>query len=446
MNLGVRWEYEAPVTERLGRLANLDVAPDFMAVSPVVATTPIGPLTGQHYPDSLIRPDKRGIQPRVGIAWRPIPGSSFLVRAGYGVYRNTAVYEPLGLLLAQQPPLSTTVSVETSAANPLTLANGFVVPPTGSTPTFAVDPNLRVGYAQNWQVLLQRDLPASLTMTVTYLGAKGSNLMQEFLPNTVPVGAVNPCPRCPTGFVYLTAGGSSQREAGQFQLRRRLRSGLAATVQYTLSKASDDAGAFTGVNLSGSAIAQDWKNLNGEWGPSNFDQRHLVTAQVEYTTGMGVGGGALLSGVKGSLLKGWTVTSQLNTGSGLPLTPVYLTSVSGTGITGTIRPDLTGVSPTATTSGLYVNPLAFTAPAAGQWGTAGRNSIRGPAQFSLNASVGRTFLFGDRLNVDWHLDATNVLNRVTYATVNAFVGSPQFGLPTLANSTRKVQSTVRLRF
>jgi hypothetical protein len=213
-----------------------------------------------------------------------------------------------------------------------------------------------------------------------------------------------------------------------------------------LSKATDDAGAFTGVNLSGTAIAQDWRNLNAEWGPSNFDQRHLVTGQVEYTTGMGTGGGALLSGVKGSLLKGWTFTSQLSAGSGLPLTPVYLTSVSGTGVTGTIRPDTTGVSPTATSPGLYVNPLAFTAPTAGQWGTAGRNSIRGPAQFSLNASVGRTFLFGDRLNLDWRLDATNVLNRVTYSTVNAIVSSPQFGLPTLANSMRKVQSTLRLRF
>ena len=32
------------------------------------------------------------------------------------------------MLLAQQPPLSTTFSVENSAANPLTLANGFIAP------------------------------------------------------------------------------------------------------------------------------------------------------------------------------------------------------------------------------------------------------------------------------------------------------------------------------
>src|SRR5262249_47082378 len=154
-----------------------------------------------------------------------------------------------------------------------------------------------------------------------------------------------------------------------------------------------------------------------------FDQRHLLTTQVEYTTGVGVAGGGLLTGVKGALLKGWTFTSQLNAGSGLPLTPVLLTSVAGTGVTGTLRPALTG-APVDPAPGYYLSPAAYTAPASGQWGNAGRNSARGPRQFSLNASVGRTFLFGDRLNLDWRLDVTNLLNQVTYASVNTVVGSP----------------------
>src|SRR5207245_6681386 len=143
-----------------------------------------------------------------------------------------------------------------SATYPLTLANGF----TGQrTNTFAVDPDFRVGYAHNWQVLVQRDLPASLTMTATYLGTKGSHLLQEFLPNTVPLGAANPCPTCPEGFIYLTPNGRSNKHTGQLQLRRRLRNGLTAMIQYALSMATDDAGAFTGVRLAGVAIAQDWQ-------------------------------------------------------------------------------------------------------------------------------------------------------------------------------------------
>jgi hypothetical protein len=200
-----------------------------------------------------------------------------------------------------------------------------------------------------------------------------------------------------------------------------------------------------GASLAGATIAQDWRDLDAEWSPSNFDQRHLVTAQLQYTTGVGVSGGALLTGVAGTLFKGWTLTTQLTTGSGLPLTPTVLTSIEGTGVVGTIRGNLTGASTTAP-AGSYANPAAYDLPAPGQWGNAGRNSIVGPAQFSLNAGVTRTFLWGDRLNLDWRIDATNVLNRVTYSSVNTLVGSPQFGLPNRANTMRKIQMSLRLRF
>ena len=441
---GARWEYETPPTELYGRLVNLDVAPGFSAISPVVAGG-TGSLTGQQYPAGLINGDRGGLQPRVGIAWRPVPGSSLVIRAGYGIYRNTSFYNPITLLLAQQPPLSTAFTISNSLDHPLTLANGFIPPTSTTANTFAVDPNLRVGASQNWQALIQRDLPGSLTMTATYLGTKGTNLLQEFLPNTYPAGSANPCPSCPAGYIYLSSNGNSSRHAGQFQLRRRLRSGLSASVQYTLAKATDNAAAFAGVNLNGGVVAQNWRDLDAELAPSNFDQRHQVTAQFQYTSGVGVAGGALIDGVKGALLKGWTVTSQLTTGSGLPFTPVYLAPVPGTGVTGSLRPSLTGATLTAP-DGYYLNPDAYAAPATGQWGSAGRNSAVGPAQFNLGASVARTFQWTERLSFDWRLDFTNVLNLETYTGVNSIIGGPQFGLPGLANTPRKVQSTMRLRF
>jgi hypothetical protein len=430
INAGIRWEYEAPMRERLGRLVNLSIASGFTAVTPVVAD------------DGLLRPDLGGLQPRVGLAWRPIPGSSLVVRAGYGIYRNTAVYQSIATMLAQQPPLSRAYSVQSTAITPLTLANAFLVTPASTANTFAVDPDFRVGYAHTWQTSVQRDLPASLTVIASYLGSQGSRLMQQVLPNTYPAGAASPCSpatqlpshpaTCPSGFVYLTSNGESLRNAAQLQLRRRLRNGLTASVQYTLAKAEDDAAAFAGANVSGAAIAQDWRDLDAEWGPSNFDQRHLVVAQFQYTTGVGVAGGPLLDGLRGALVKGWTVTTELRTGSGLPLTPAVLSPVSGTGVVGSIRPDRVG--------GQYVPPPS------GRWGTAGRNSITGPSQFSLNAGVARTFPWGNRINVDWRVDALNVLNRVTYAGLNTIVGSPQFGLPNRANPMRKLQTTMRLRF
>ena len=58
INVGLRWEYNSPITERYGRLVNLDIAPGFRAIAPVVAASATGPLTGQRYPDSLVHPDK----------------------------------------------------------------------------------------------------------------------------------------------------------------------------------------------------------------------------------------------------------------------------------------------------------------------------------------------------------------------------------------------------
>ncbi len=445
MNMGVRWEYGAPITELYGRLVNLDIVPGFQAVAPVLASNPTGSVTGQHYPDSLIRPDRAGIQPRLGISWRPIPASSMVIRAGYGIYYNTSVYNTIAIQMAQQSPLSKTLSVQNSPEHPLTLANGFSGGTANVANTFAVDPDFHVGYLQNWQLSIQRDLPGALVMIATYSGSKGTRGVQQFLPNTFPAGAVNPCPACPAGYVYLASNGNSAREAGQIQLRRRLQSGFTASLQYTYSKSIDDA-ALGGRGQGNPVVAQNWLNLRAERALSNFDQRHLVNLQLQYTSGMGVRQGMLMSGWRGRLLKEWTVLTQITVGSGLPLTPVYLTAVRGTGVTGSLRPDYTGASIYDAPPGMSLNPAAYAAPSPGNWGNAGRNSIIGPAQFGINASLGRTFRVLDKVSLDLRVDSLNVINHVTFPGWNTLVTSAQFGSPTVANPMRTVQTTLRARF
>lgn len=432
LNWGARWDYNSPISELYGRLVNLAVGPNFSTATPAIG-------------DRLMNPDKRNISPRVSVAWRPFAASSMVIRAGYGIYYDTSVYQSIANLMAQQAPLSTSLRIAASAAAPLTLANGFPrSSAVGTGTTFGVDPNFKLGYAQNWQVALQRDLPFALQMVATYLGIKGSNAIQQFLPNTYPTGAVNPCPACPSGFSYMTSNGQSTRESGQIQLRRRLRSGFASELSYTYAKAIDDASlGARGTYLT----AQDWLNLPGERGRSNFDQRHLLTWQVQYTTGMGLrGGGALMGGWRGALLKEWTVTSNINAGSGLPLTPIYLSPVAGTGSTGSLRPDYTGAPIYSAPSGLNLNPAAFALPASGRWGNAGRNIITGPGQFGLAASMTRTFRLNDRFSSDLRIDMQNALNHPTFPSWNTVVTSSQFGLPSTANSMRTVQTTFRVRF
>jgi trimeric autotransporter adhesin len=454
LNLGMRWEYGSPITEKYGRLVNLDIAPGFAAIAPVKASNPTGSLTGRHYADSLLQPDKKGFEPRVALSWRPMLASSMVIRAGYGVYRDTSVYIPIASRMAQQSPLSTSLSLN-NADHPLTLANAFYLAPNVATNTFAVDPDFRMGYSQNWYVSLQRDLPGSLVMTARYDGIKGTRAQQQFLPNTYPTDATPLCGGCPNGYQFLTSNGNSTRESGNLQLRRRLHSGFTAQLSYTWSKSIDDAalGGRGPVGANGqsappsaSVIAQDWLNLSGERGLSPFDQRHLLNVQIQYTTGMGLKGGTLLDGWRGRLIKDWTFLSNITAGSGLPLTPIYGLATNGTSVTGSIRPNYTGADLYSAPSGLFLNPAAVTAPAAGQWGNAGRNSITGPSTFTINASMARTFRFSDRVSADFRMDATNPLNHVTYPSWNVVASSSQFGLPSTANQMRKLQATMRVSF
>jgi hypothetical protein len=301
-----------------------------------------------------------------------------------------------------------------------------------------------VGYAQNWQASLQRDLPGALIMTATYLGIKGTRGTQEFYPNTYPIGAANPCPSCLPGYTYMTSNGNSTREAGQIQVRRRLHNGITASVLYVYSKSIDDA-ALGGRGQGNLFVAQNWLNLSGDRGLSPFDQRHQVTITGQYTSGMGMHGGTLLSGWRGQVFKEWTVTSTVIVGTGSPLTPVYPLAVPGTGFIGTIRPDYTGAPIYSAAPGLFLNPGAFTAPAPGQWGTAARDSITGPAQFSMIASLGRVFRLSDKLNLEVRVDATNILNHVVFGSYDTQLNQ-QFGLPASPNAMRSMLSTVRLRF
>ena len=461
VNAGMRWDYGSPLTELKDRLINLDVAPNFTAVAPVLASNPVGSLTGFHYPTSLIQPDKRDFEPRIGIAWRPFPTSTVVIRAGYGIYVDTSVYLGSTQLLAQQAPLSRSVSVSNSAACPLTLADGFRDCAGTTSSTFAIDPNFRVGYAQTWRLSVQRDLPAALVLTGSYLGTKGTRGPQEFLPNTNPIGAVDPCPLCARGYIYRSSNGDSIRHAAELQVRRRLRSGLTATLDYQYAKSIDDDSDLGGqghlttvadaTGSSGTAgaipvIAQNWLNLRAERSRSNFDQRHLLKFNFQYTSGQGLKGGTLLSGWRGTLLKQWTLASQLSAGTGLPETPLYLAAVPGTGVTGTIRPNRTAAPLYVGPPGYFLNAAAYTAPTIGAWGNAGRNSITGPNQISLDSSFARTFKLRDPLSLDVRLDATNLLNHVVFSAWNPITNSMTFGLPSNTQAMRSLQLTGRLRF
>ncbi len=440
---GLRWEYATPVTELYDRLTNILLGPGdatIQQIEPGQSSTDYGSL-----PNALIRPDRNAFAPRLGFAWRPLTKGSLVVRGGYGIYHNTSVYNTIASNMAQQPPFAESLSVAASQTTPLDIRTAFLAASaSGAGSTYAVDPNYRIGYAQSWNLTVQRDLPGSMFATVGYLGTKGTRLDQQFIPNSVAPGATESA--YPHRFTYETSNGNSIYHAAQFQLNRRFHSGIMWHANYQFSKSIDDAG--TGGRGQGNTpVAQNWLDLDAERGLSGFDARHNLNLQVQYSSGMGAAGGTLINGWKGTLLKDWTVATSVNVHSGNPFTATVggnLSQIGGTAVSNTVRAEATGLPIEA--AGMRFNTAAFTDPAAGSWGNAGRDTIPGPTIFSLDSQLGRVFRLGERRSADFQVQATNMLNHVTITSWGTVLGSDTFGLASNAAAMRKVTASVRFRF
>ncbi|MEN6601015.1 MAG: TonB-dependent receptor, partial [Bryobacteraceae bacterium] len=243
---------------------------------------------------------------------------------------------------------------------------------------------------------------------------------------------------------YEQSNGNSVYHGATFQLMRRFRSGLGGRLSYTYSKSIDDAG--TGGRA---VVAQNYLDLTAERALSNFDQRHNLSLNWHYSSGMGMRGGAMMQGWKAKLLRDWMFMNTLTLRSGTPLTATAggtRSVTGGTGVSGSVRADATGLPIDATSTSPYFNTAAFTQPAAGSWGDAGRNTIPGPTTFSLNASLGRSFPVGERRNIELRMEATNLLNRVTITSFGTTVGSSIFGIANSAAAMRQMSASLRFRF
>jgi len=470
LRLGLRFDYQAPVYELYGRLANVDVTQAFLTGTPVCAsdtgliagaTCQLGSTAGLG--SALVNNDPVEWQPRIGFAWRPFPKATTVVRGGIGIYYNTSVYQSLASSMSQQYPFSHSYTFsDTTAVTPLTMETGLIPPTTATNqsimPNFAIAPNFKIGSLTVWQLAVQQNLKGNLVATITYNGDQAIHQPQEFIPNTLPSGALPkgqayPCPftgtlglntvACPSNFVYEVSGGNSNLQAISGQLQRRFRSGISANAVYTLAHSIDNG--MAGGRGAAGLLAQDWMNLDLERGNSNLVRRQTLSLNWQYSTGVGTRGGTLVNGWKGQLIKNWTVTGNMTIASGAFLSP-NVTNLfdSGSSINATYRADVVPGEP------LYIgghpNPAAFSKPPNGQWGDAGRDILEGPMTFGLNAQFGRIFRFDERRSMDVRFDATNILNHVNYGSFITNVGTTQFGYFTNPNQMRQFSVVVRFRF
>lgn len=450
LTAGIRYEFFTPWAEKYGRMANLDIAPGFADVA--VATPSIaGPYTGS-FPAGLIDPDRNNWGPRVGIAWKvPWTKQTTAVRSGYGVYYNEQAYIQLAQQLSQQPPFATSNAVNTTLENPLMLQNGFLTAaPSVITNTFAVDRFYHTPYAQTWNFTVEHDFGQGFFIEAGYLGTKGTNLDVRILPNEPPPGS----PQALTaqtqlgnalGFTYDEPVGNSSFNAFQLRAIRRFHRGLSFRIYYQFAKSIDDSSSFGGV---GNTVAQNWLDIAADRGLSSFDVRHELQTNFVWTSPIG-GPGSRFSpdSLTAKMLEKWRISGGVTLQTGNPLTARVLGNgarLAQTGGTGSERADVTG-EPLDSGIGLF-NLGAFSVPPPGEWGNAGRNTIPGPGMFSLNVAFGRTFPFGERKNLEFRVEANNLLNNVNYTNYYTVVNAVNYGLPSAASTMRSLTAVMRIRF
>ncbi len=283
-----------------------------------------------------------------------------------------------------------------------------------------------------------------------------------------------------TQIFFQDSGGDSYYHGLIISARRRFEQGLTFGMSYTWSRSIDDlsidpTGASTGGGLSttGSATPTDIHNFRLDRAASDFDNTHVLVANLLYEFPFGKG--HMFAGEVprwlNHIIGGWSMTGIFNYQSGEPFTlqsgslttnsqhvssAVIIGKKPGTSITynvpGILGPVLyqTGGFVTDRTSPdlncqVFANgETKICIPAAGQQGS-GRNAVRGPNFWNLDSGLLKTFDLTERFKLQFRAEIFNVLNHPNFENPrNASVGSPtitssNFG--TVCCSTAAVQSS-----
>ena len=193
----------------------------------------------------------------------------------------------------------------------------------------------------------------------------------------------------------------------------------------------------------------NWQDIAAERGLSSFDMRHSFTGNFIWTSPVGTASSRVSQySLLGKALANWTLSGSVTAHTGTPLTARALgntAQLAQTTGTGSERAEATGESIESGTG--FFNLNAFTVPASGTYGDAGRNTIPGPGAVTLNLAFGRNFSLGERRrSIDFRFESNNVLNHVNYTGYYTVVNSVDYGLPSGAGAMRTLDVVVRLRF
>jgi len=310
-----------------------------------------------------------------------------------------------------------------------------------------MDPSNRTAYTFQWNANVQRSLGRAYVVEVAYTASHSYNEHKRYninqaQPGTTPIAQRVPYPAFQSAILYSSDAGWARFEGLSLRLEKRYSDGLFFLTNYQLSKNTD--------NGSGEIEANDtayaW-NLNADEGYSRYDQRHRAAFSAGYELPFGPGKPYLSSGgAMAYIFGGWQAQGIVRLGSGFPFT-VTSTNVCQCGSFIPQRVNLV----TAGNVGQIDNPsptrwfdaAAYSMPAAGTQGNAGRNTVRGPGTQQVNVSLSKRFPVG-RARVEFRAEIFNLLNHNNFAPPDANISNGTVGTITSADDSRAAQFGLRL--
>ena len=474
LNLGLRYTLNFPSTEAndQGALFNLQ-------------TQKLEYLGANGYPETARELHKLDFAPRLGLAYRL--NERTVARAGYAVVWQEQAGITTPFTVPQFPFIQTVTQRSLDGVNPaFVLSAGPNVRPIPldadaglGQGVFAVDRDLGSGYAQQWNVALQREVSRNVVVEVAYAGSKithvgipdtninqltaeqlrlGSALLQQVpnpffgqIPRSSSLGdptitraqLLRPYPRFTTVSLYRNNVGNTNYNSLQAKLEQRLARGLAYLVSYTRSRLIDDAGSVFDASIQTGPVANfpvaDSFDRALERDVSTGDIPNVFVTSFTYELPSG----------KGRLLGGWSVSGLVQLQSGMPFPVTQLTNFNAFAGFGTQRPNRVSdpqLPSGQRTTARWFDTSAFTVAPQFTLGNSSRNPVRGPGYRTANVALIKRTRLDEIRNVEFRAEVFNLTNTPPLNNPNGVLGNPAFGTITSAGDPRVIQFGLKLNF
>jgi hypothetical protein len=419
LNLGLRYEYYSVMHEILNRSTVVDIT----------GCNGFCPKGTPYYD-----PNTKDFGPRVGVAWAPaaLHGKTS-VRSGFGLYfggnQNDDFSDPAESAV---PRYSLSTSDFQNLDFPLT---AFLDPKNQLFSPKAIDRHRKDLYYENWDFVVQQQLPRDWMFEVGYTGGEGHHLFDRYTTNLInPLTGKRPLARF-SSFGLKANDANNNFNALQVSVNRRFTRGLLYQMNYMWSHGITDASIGSGESVA----IQNMACRACDRSRTNIDVRHTFTSNFIYDLPFGRGRQFLQSGPVSQILGGWGLSGIVSARSGMPVNITMTRSTTDMldGNTSSQRPNLVpGVSIYAAhqTISNWFNPAAFSLPAKNTWGNLGRYAATGPDMFEVDSTLQKRFVVTEKLALNFRASAYNLFNHPVFKNPNSGVGNLKGNPPSVSGS------------